>query len=120
VRITIITMLLLSFEISGATAYSSKSNLIGIWEPFEWQREREVEAFKQDHLARSHAQASNAAAVVMLDGGRVQTRAEPSGPGVTNPEWHEPKLSQDDRADRLWAMPRPYRAARHKPIPAVA
>jgi len=37
VRITIITMLLLSFEISGATAYSSKSNLIGIWEPFEWQ-----------------------------------------------------------------------------------
>jgi len=136
----------------------------------------------------------------MLDGGRVQTRAEPSGPGVTNPEWHEPKsgcfltldskpskidrqpeppyvtnniekmdypryrklglpissapvestikqfnkrvkgsekfwrssaaeavlqiraaqLSQDDRADRLWAMPRPYRAARHKPIPAVA
>jgi len=30
------------------------------------------------------------------------------------------QLSQDDRADRLWAMPRPYRAARHKPIPAVA
>lgn len=59
----------------------------------EWaaQRDREIEAFKQDHLARSHAQAPTAAASVMLDGGRVQTREEPSGPGVKNPEWHEPK-----------------------------
>jgi len=70
-----------------------------------------VEAFKQDHLARSHAQASNAAAVVMLDGGRVQTRAEPSGPGVTNPEWHEPKsgcfLTLDSKPSKIDRQPEP-------------
>ncbi|MBA2704748.1 MAG: hypothetical protein H0U60_12955 [Blastocatellia bacterium] len=58
----------------------------------EWaaQRDREIEEFKQDRLARSYAQTPTVA-VAMLDGGRVQTREEPSGPGVKNPEWHEPK-----------------------------
>ena len=58
----------------------------------EWaaQRDRELEAFKQGHLARTYTQKPEAVAV-MLDGGRVQTRQEPSTPGVTKPEWHEPK-----------------------------
>lgn len=58
----------------------------------EWaaQRDGEIEEFKQGHLARTYTQAP-AAAAVMLDGGRVQTRQEPSAPGVTKPEWHEPK-----------------------------
>lgn len=58
----------------------------------EWaaRRDGELEAFKQGRLARTYTQPPEAAAV-MLDGGRVQTRAEPSAPGVTQPEWHEPK-----------------------------
>lgn len=58
----------------------------------EWaaRRDREIEDYKQDRLPRLYTQAP-AAAAVMLDGGRVQTRQEPSGPGVKNPAWHEPK-----------------------------
>lgn len=58
----------------------------------EWaaRRDVEIEEFKQGRLARAYAQAPKAVAV-MLDGGRVQTREEPSTPGVTKPEWHEPK-----------------------------
>ena len=54
------------------------------------QRNQEVEAHKQNSLARMYTHRPQAAAV-MLDGGRVQTRSSPSGPGVSNPEWHEPK-----------------------------
>ena len=82
----------------------------------EWaaQRDREIEAFKQNHLARSHAQAPTAAAAsVMLDGGRVQTREEPSGPGVKNPEWHEPKYgcftTLDTQASKTDPQPEPPR-----------
>ena len=58
----------------------------------EWaaQRDRQIEAFKQGDLARTYTQSPEAAAV-MLDGGRGQTRQEPSAPGVTQPAWHEPK-----------------------------
>jgi hypothetical protein len=58
----------------------------------EWaqRRDQEIEGFKQDKLPRLYTQAPSAAAV-MLDGGRAQTRATPSSPGVKNPEWHEPK-----------------------------
>jgi hypothetical protein len=58
----------------------------------EWaeQRDKEVEAHKQNSLARTYTHRPQAAAV-MLDGGRVQTRSSPSGPGVSNPKWQEPK-----------------------------
>jgi len=58
----------------------------------EWGalRDREIEAFKQHRLERTYSEAP-AASVVMLDGGRVQVREEPSGAGVRNPEWNEPK-----------------------------
>ena len=58
----------------------------------EWaqRRDQELEAYKQGQLPRLYTQAP-AAAAVMLDGGRAQTRATPSGPGVKDPEWHEPK-----------------------------
>lgn len=78
----------------------------------EWvaQRDRESEAFKQDRLARTYTQAP-AAAAVMLDGGRVQVRAEPSGPGVTQPEWHEPKygcfLTLDTKPSATDPQPEP-------------
>src|SRR5438093_1132021 len=52
----------------------------------------EVEAFREDRLVCAYAAAPKAAAV-MLDGGRVQTRAEDSGPGVQDPKWRETKVA---------------------------
>ena len=58
----------------------------------EWvqARDRDVEAFKQDKLPRLYAQKPQAA-VVMLDGGRLQTRSESAASGVHDPAWREPK-----------------------------
>ena len=56
------------------------------------QRDEDAAAHQQGRLARAHAHAPTAAAV-MLDGGRLQTRAEPSPPGVVKPGWHEPKYA---------------------------
>lgn len=78
----------------------------------EWlaQRDREIENFKQNRLARSYSQAPSVVAV-MLDGGRVQTRQEPSGPGVTGPQWNEPKygcfLTLDTQPSRSDPQPEP-------------
>ena len=49
----------------------------------EWARERdkEVQAFREDKLVCPYTAAPTAAAV-MLDGGRAQTRAEEAGRGV--------------------------------------
>jgi hypothetical protein len=60
----------------------------------EWQagRDREVAAFKQGTLERRYADAPSGAAV-MLDGGRLQTRAVDQGPGVHSPAWREPKFA---------------------------
>ena len=59
----------------------------------EWaqRRDQEIEAYKQDRLPRTYTRAPSGPVAVMLDGGRAQVRAEPSGPGVSKPEWHEPK-----------------------------
>jgi hypothetical protein len=73
----------------------------------EWAqaRDEEVEAFREDRLVCAYAAAPKAAAV-MLDGGRVQTRAEDSGRGVQDPKWRETKVacclslsSQEQAAD---------------------
>jgi hypothetical protein len=78
----------------------------------EWadRRDREAETHKQDQLPRMYAQAPKVAAV-MLDGGRVQTRQEPSGPGVQKPEWHEPKyaclLTLDTKVSATDPQPEP-------------
>jgi hypothetical protein len=53
-------------------------------------RDKEVEQFKQNTLPRLHAQAPEAA-VVMVDGGRTQVREEESRPGVHQPHWREVK-----------------------------
>jgi len=60
----------------------------------EWAqaRDQEVQAFRQDKLLCAYAAAPKAAAV-MLDGGRVQTRAEERGPGVHDPRWRETKVA---------------------------
>jgi hypothetical protein len=72
----------------------------------EWAqaRDREVQAFRDSQLVCAYAAAPKAAAV-MLDGGRVQTRAEESGRGVHDSKWRETKtacclsLSSAEQAD---------------------
>jgi len=60
----------------------------------EWAqaRDKEVQAFREDRLVCSYAAAPSAAAV-MLDGGRVQTRADEGGRGVREPAWRETKVA---------------------------
>jgi len=60
----------------------------------EWARARdqEVQAFRDDRLVCAYVAAPPAAAV-MLDGGRVQTRAEEGGRGVQEPKWRETKTA---------------------------
>jgi hypothetical protein len=60
----------------------------------EWAeaRDQEVQAFRNDKLACAYTAAPKAAAV-MLDGGRLQTRAEESGRGVQQPRWRESKVA---------------------------
>src|SRR5262249_61111278 len=53
---------------------------------------KEVEAFGEDKLVCAYAAAPKAAGV-MLDGGRVQTRAEEAGRGVQEPRWRETKVA---------------------------
>ncbi len=72
----------------------------------EWAqaRDQEVQAFREDKLACAYAAPPKAAAV-MLDGGRVQTRAEEGGRGVRDRKWRETKtacclsLSSSEQAD---------------------
>jgi hypothetical protein len=58
----------------------------------EWaeHRDREVERFVKNELPRLHGRAP-AVAAVMVDGGKIQVRAEGQSPGVHKPEWREPK-----------------------------
>lgn len=60
----------------------------------EWAqaRDQEVQAFRDHQLLCAYAAAPSAAAV-MLDGGRIQTRAEDSGQGVQDPKWRETKVA---------------------------
>ena len=60
----------------------------------EWAalRDAEVEAFKQGKLPRAHAGVPQAAAV-MVDAGRVLTRAANQPPGVHAPQWRGPKYA---------------------------
>jgi hypothetical protein len=60
----------------------------------EWAaaRDKDVQAFQKDELAATHAQPPQVA-TVMVDGGRVQTRADDGAPGVTDPGWQEVKVA---------------------------
>jgi hypothetical protein len=60
----------------------------------EWAqtRDQEVQAFRDNKLLCAYA-AAPPAAVVMFDGGRIQTRAEDSGQGVQDPKWRETKVA---------------------------
>jgi hypothetical protein len=60
----------------------------------EWAdvRDEEVAAFRKDELPCAYEAAPRVAAV-MLDGGRVQTRADEAGRGVQDPGWQEVKVA---------------------------
>jgi hypothetical protein len=67
----------------------------------EWaaERDRDVERFRADKLERTHVAhadkqtSKSVAATVMLDGGRLQTRAADREPGVYDPRWQETKAA---------------------------
>jgi hypothetical protein len=61
----------------------------------EWAevRDEEVEQFRQAKLERSYKEPPRGAAAVMLDGGRLQTRAEDGGRGVSEASWRESKVA---------------------------
>lgn len=60
----------------------------------EWAdaRDQQVQAFNERRLEATVA-AAPVVAAVMLDGGRVQTRASNAGPGVNEPRWQETKVA---------------------------
>lgn len=61
----------------------------------EWVelRDEDVEKFRQRRLERDYKEPPRGAAAVMLDGGRVQTRADEAGRGVSDPGWRESKVA---------------------------
>jgi hypothetical protein len=79
----------------------------------EWVevRDAEVEQFCQRELERTYKEPPSGAAAVMLDGGRLQTRAEDAGRGVTDPGWRESKvaccLTLQTKAQRVDPEPEP-------------
>ena len=60
----------------------------------EWAaaRDGDVQAFREQRLAPEYAQPPRVA-TVMVDGGRVQTRAADGRPGVADPGWQEVKVA---------------------------
>jgi hypothetical protein len=81
---------LAGIEIS-ATHLQRLSERIGA----EWAevRDEEVEKFRQGKLERGYKEPPRGAAAVMLDGGRLQTRAEEGGRGVREASWRESKVA---------------------------
>jgi hypothetical protein len=81
---------LADIEIS-ATHLQRLSERIGV----EWAavRDEEVEKFRQAQLQRTYKEPPRGAAAVMLDGGRLQTRAEDGGRGVSEAGWRESKVA---------------------------
>lgn len=61
----------------------------------EWAevRDEELEKYRQRKLERTYKEPPQGAAAVMLDGGRLQTRAEDSGRGVSEAGWRESKVA---------------------------
>jgi hypothetical protein len=81
---------LAEIEIS-ATHLQRLSERIGA----EWVevRDEDVERFRASELERTYKEPPKGAAAVMLDGGRLQTRAEDSGRGVFGEGWRESKVA---------------------------
>ena len=61
----------------------------------EWAavRDEAVEKFRQAELPRTYKEPPRGAVAVMLDGGRLQTRAEDGGRGASAASWRESKVA---------------------------
>jgi hypothetical protein len=64
-----------------------------IGEEWEELRDEEVEKFRKCELPRIYKEPLKGAAAVMLDGGRLQTRADDCGRGVSDAKWRESKVA---------------------------
>ena len=89
----------------------------------EWAdlRDADVQAF-QDNKLRVAYQAAPQVAAVMLDGGRLQTRAASSAPGVSDPQWREFKAASLEtlRSQIHTEDPQPQPPARYRDRDQVA
>lgn len=89
----------------------------------EWAayRDAEVQAFQQKQLRVAYRAAPQVASV-MLDGGRLQTRAEDAGTGVTDPQWREFKAASLEtlRSEVQTADPQPEPPCRYRDRQQVA
>jgi hypothetical protein len=89
----------------------------------EWAalRDAEVQAFQGKRL-RGAYQAAPPVAVVMLDGGRLQTRADQASPGVTDPQWREFKAANLEtlRSEVRTEDPQPQPPGRYRDPAQVA
>jgi hypothetical protein len=79
----------------------------------EWAevRDEEVEKFRKRELERTYKEPPQGVAAVMLDGGRLQTRAEDGGRGVSEASWRESKvaccLTQQTQVQHVDPQPEP-------------
>lgn len=77
-------------EISPTHLQRISERIGGEWAEF---RDDDVEKFRQSKLERAYQEAPRGAAAVMLDGGRLQTRAAEAGRGVSEAGWRESKVA---------------------------
>ena len=77
-------------EISPTHLQRISERIGGEWAEF---RDDDVEKFRQSKLERTYQEPPRGAAAVMLDGGRLQTRAEDAGRGVSEASWRESKVA---------------------------
>ena len=87
----------------------------------EWVevRDEEVEKFRKAELERTYKEPPKGATAVMLDGGRLQARAEGAGRGVSEASWRESKvaccLTLDTKAQAVDPPGRGVRGASWRP-----
>ena len=81
---------LADIEISATHLQRISERMGGEWEEV---RDAEVEKFRQSKLERTYPEAPRGAVAVMLDGGRLQTRAADAGRGVSEAGWRESKVA---------------------------
>ena len=109
--------------LAGLTISSSHLQRLALRFGSEWaaHRDAEVQAFQQKKLRVAYRAAPQVASV-MLDGGRLQTRADDAGSGVSDPQWREFKAASLEtlRSEVQTADPQPQPPGRYRDRQQVA
>jgi hypothetical protein len=109
--------------LAGLSVSSSHLQRLALRLGTEWagHRDAAVQAFQNQQLAVAY-QAAPQVASVMLDGGRLQTRADDQGRGVTDPQWREFKAANLEtlRSAVRTEDPQPQPPARYRDKEQVA